>query len=76
MVYAPYFKIGAGDEVGKLVRAGKLKGDQMKYTLSDYIIALVGIVVVIIPQVLAHYIFNFIDYIKGGDKDEYSIKMD
>lgn len=39
----------------------------MKYTLDDYIIAFVGIVVVILPEVIAHYYFEFLDYVKGGE---------
>jgi hypothetical protein len=41
----------------------------MKYTLSDYFIAFIGIVLVIIPQVLVKYYFDFIDYIKSEIKN-------
>lgn len=41
----------------------------MKYTLGDYFIAFIGIVLVIIPQVLVKYYFNFIDYIKNEVKN-------
>lgn len=41
--------------------------------IIECFVILLGCCFVILPEVIAHYLFDFIDYVKG-DKDEYTIK--